>query len=248
MTTISTASRDSAFRILHAASRFEIEQRKQQSRTREQTFLNRLFIELAVFPFFLSMLLAAIVYFVNSPWLIESSIVSLLIAYMGALVHPFISAWFHRKPIGEMLKHPIGILLRNSAATATVDLKYLPKLERKPLRLLEVIALEVKAEREFFERRISLVVGAVERIGLAPGLLAAFLSLQKLPDDLSPWVAGLAYATPALYFFAVMAHFLAMRLDRMNKLLDLAITHRKEKDSASLSIHQKLRNKTVQHR
>jgi hypothetical protein len=239
MTITSTASRDSTFRILHAASLFEIEQRKQRSSTREHAFLNRLFIELAVFPFILSMFLAAVVYFTNSSWLIESSIVALLIAYIGVLVHPLISAWFHRKSIREILKHPFGILLRNSAATAAVDLKYLPKLVRKPLRLLEVVALEVKAEREFFERRISLLVGAIEKVGLAPGMLATFLSLHKLPDGLSPWIAGLAYATPALYFFAVLAYFLVMRLDRMNKLVDLAITHRKAQETASPLIRRR---------
>lgn len=248
MTTTSAGSRDSTFRILNAASRFEIKQRKQRSSTREHSFLNRLFIELTVFPFALSMLLAAVVYFTSASWLIESSIVSLLIAYIGVLVHPLISAWLHRKSIRKMLNHPFGILLRNSYETATVDLKYLPKLERKPMRLLEVVALEVKAEREFFERRISLVVGSIEKIGLVPGLLATFLSLHKLPDSLSPWIAGLAYATPALYFFAVMAHFLAMRLDRMKKLLDLAIAHKKEKESAIPSIHRTLRDKAAKRR
>lgn len=242
------ASRDSAFRILHAASRFEIVQRRQRASTHEHSFLKRLLFELTVFPFALSMLLAVIVYFGSIPWLIDSSIVGLLIAYIGVLLHPLISAWVHRKSIREMLNHPFGILLRNSASTASVDLKYLPKLERKPLRLLEVLALEIKAERDFFERRISLVVGAIEKVGLAPGLLATFLSLRKLPGDISPWIAGLAYATPALYFFAALAHFLAMRLDRMSKLVELAIAYRKEKESTNRSIHRTFRDKAAQRR
>lgn len=244
MKKIISPSSDSIFRILHAASLYEIKLRKQRSSTVDPKFLNRLFIELTVFPFILSVILTAIVYFTEAAWLIYSSIIGLLIAYIGVLVYPLISAWFNRDLIRKNFKHPFGIILRNSAMTTAVDLKYMPYLEKKPLNLLEVVALEVKAEREFFERRISLVVGAIEKLGLAPGLLAVFLSLHKFPNDINPWIAALAYATPALYLFAVMAHYLAMRLDRMNKLLDLAIAHRKEKkDSADTSIHRVIQHK-----
>ncbi|MDN5537829.1 hypothetical protein [Comamonas sp.] len=246
MKKIKSPSSDSLFRILHAASFYETKLRKQRSSSADSKFVSRLFIELTVFPFILSVILAAIAYFTEAMWLIYSSIIGLLIAYIGVLVHPLISAWLNRELIRKNLKHPFGIVLRNSALTTAVDLKYLPYLEKKPLNILEVVALEVKAEREFFERRISLVVGAIEKLGLAPGLLAVFLSLHKLPNDTSPWIAALAYATPALYLFAVMAHYLAMRLDRMNKLLDLAIAHRKEKkDSVDTSIHRVIQHKAT---
>lgn len=221
------ASRDSVFRILHAASRFEIKQRKRSHSTDKHRFANRLFIELSVFPFVLALVLIAIMFVFDLGWLHISSLVALLLAYIGAIVHPLISALIHRKSVLATLRHPFGVLLQNAAATTAVDLKYSPKLERKPLALLEIIALEVKSEREFFERRLALVVGSIEKVGLAPGLLAAFLSLHQLPGTLNQWVLGLAYATPALYFFGAMAHFLAMRLDRMSKLLELVIGRKK---------------------
>ena len=111
-------------------------------------------------------------------------------------------------------------------STALVDIVYLPRLMRKPLDTLELALLEVKAERDFFERRISLVVGAIEKIGLAPGLFAALISLQNLKPG-QEWIYGLAYATPVLYIMGALAHFLVMRLDRMAKLLELAIARQK---------------------
>jgi len=192
-----------------------------------------LFIGTAVIPFVLSVIFAIVARYTGVSWLFHISIVGLLITYLGALAHPLISIWKLRKPIRKWWEHPFEVLLKNSSDTATVDLRYLPKLESKPLRLLEVTALEVRAEREFLERRIALLVGAVEKVGLAPGLLAAFLSFHKLPSDLNPWITSLAYATPFLYMLAVTAHFSAMRLDRMSKLLELAIAHRKERESTS---------------
>lgn len=233
------SSRDSTLRILHAASKYEIRQRKQKQGTRENVAANGLFRALIVFPFGAAVLLAATVYFLNASWLLETSVAALLIGYVGLFVQPIISLWIHRKPVRMLLAHPFGILVRNAAATATVDLRYLPKLERKPLKLLEVIALEVRAEREFFERRISLVVGAIEKVGIAPGLLAAVLSLYKLPSDLADWALGIAYATPMLYFMGMIAHFMVMRLDRMTKLLELAIARKRA--AAGSSIQQKLR-------
>lgn len=221
------AARDSTFRILHAASRFEIKQRKRAQKTDKHRFANRLFIELAVFPFVMALILITIMFAFKLEWLLESSLVALLLAYFGTIFHPLISAWIHRKSLLATLKHPFGILLQNAAATTAVDLKYSPKLERKPLALLEIIALEVKSERDSFERRLSLVVGSIEKVGLAPGLLAAFLSLPQLPGNSNQWVLSLAYATPALYFFGAMAHFLAMRLDRMSKLLELVIARKR---------------------
>jgi hypothetical protein len=212
---------------LYAVSCFEIKQRKSVQRTDKHRFANRLFVELAIFPFVLTLGLIAIMFLFSLEWLRTTSLAALLVSYVGAIVHPLLSAFIHRKSLLAALKHPFGILLQNAATTAAIDLKYSPKLERKSLALLEITALEVKSEREFFERRLSLVVGSIEKIGLAPGLLATFLSLNQLPGSLNQWVLGLAYTTPTLYFFGAMAHFLVMRLDRMSKLLELVIGRKK---------------------
>lgn len=235
-----TASRDSIFRILHAASRFEVKQRKHVKNSDKHRFASRLLIVLSIFPFVLALTLIAVMLMCNLEWLRLPSLVALLIAYFGAIIHPIISAIIHRAPLIATLRHPFGILLQNAAANAAVDLRYSPKLERKPLALLEVVALEVKCEREYFERRLALVVGSIEKVGLAPGLLAAFLALHQLPGNLNQWVFSLAYATPAFYFFGAMAHFLVMRLDRMGKLLELVVSRKKARLINSSTGRQKV--------
>lgn len=222
-----TASRDSVFRILHAVSRFETKQRKRINSSNKHRLTNRFFIWLIVVPFVVALALIAIMFMFELEWLKFPSLVILIMAYIGLIAHPIMSAMVHRKLLITTFKHPFGALLRNAAATAAVDLRYSIKLERKPLALLEIVFLEVKSERDFFERRLALIVGSIEKIGIVPGLLAAFLSLHQLPSNSNQWVLSLAYATPALYFFGAMAHFLLMRLDRMSKLLELVINRKK---------------------
>jgi hypothetical protein len=52
---------------------------------------------------------------------------------------------------------------------------------RQPLEDIEFVLLELSAEREFFEQRVSFIVGPIEKIGMIgsiPGFLAAWKLLQ----------------------------------------------------------------------
>jgi hypothetical protein len=220
-------SRDSIFRIINAASRFEVRARKRAQRTRPHRITLWLLVLLEIAPALIAFALAFVGWLSGSRYLFVWSRWTLLFAYLGALLYPILSVWVHRKSLWSVLKHPFGVLLGNAMSTAAVDMLYLPRLMRKPLDKLEVVMIELKAERDSFERRISLVVGAIEKVGLAPGLLATIISLQNLKPGQSKWIYGLAYGTPLLYIFGAVAHFLVMRLDRMTKLLELAIARKK---------------------
>jgi hypothetical protein len=52
---------------------------------------------------------------------------------------------------------------------------------------IEFVRLEVSTERENFERRVSLLIGAIEKIGVIPAFLAVWVSLQALSNPPS-WV------------------------------------------------------------
>jgi len=84
-------------------------------------------------------------------------------------------------------------------------------------------------ERESFERRIGVLVGALEKIGLIPGFATLYLAWVKLTEQktsisIDPWMAGAVFC---LYFFAVYFHFLFTRLDRYIATLDEIIKMRK---------------------
>lgn len=217
----------STLRILHAASRWESRQSARARHTRNRKRSRNLFlIALAPLPF--SLLFGGLAWLTEDDVYKVASLGSLLLVYTGLIIHPLIDAYLHRETLAKSIRHPFGVLLRNVSATAAVDLRYFPKLCGKSMEVIRFVHMEARAEREYFERRLSLVVGAVDKLGLMPGLLAASLSLNQVySSNASVWILGLAYATPALYVFAVMAHHLLMQLDRAVKLLDYVIEFKK---------------------
>jgi hypothetical protein len=118
--------------------------------------------------------------------------------------------------------------LINAKQTAQVDFHHLPELERCSRYGLENVLLEVKAEREFFERRIGLYVGAIEKVGIIPGLLA----LPSIFKDANwNWVTTVAVAMPFIYVAALRGHAYVIRLDRNVKLLELIIGRKKQTEA-----------------
>ena len=151
----------------------------------------------------------------------------LLTLYLASFIQPFLMAWLNRQFLVSAMREPIALLLKNANITTTVDSMVLIHLLRAPIDHLELLFLELRAEKEFFERRLSLVVGSIEKMGLGPGLLAAGISLSNIKSDQTDWVLAFAYAMPILYLFGAAAHFLLMRLDRYVKLVELAVVRTK---------------------
>jgi hypothetical protein len=221
---MSEIEREQIFRLLRAADRMEVRWRKRDAR-RNRGYVIRNYIWLfQVIPFGVACIAAIVRKFFSSPESVAWAGLSLLLlAYVATLVQPFIFAWSNRRVLVAAARSPIGLLFDNACAAARVDSLLLPHLLRRSVEQLEFVLLELKAERGFFERRLSLVVGAIEKVGLGPGLLAAGISLSNIKADQPEWVSALAYATPILYVFGVGAHFLLMRLDRFVKLTELAV-------------------------
>lgn len=222
----SSASRDSLFRILQAANLFEVKYRRRRRNTQNHKLTTRFFIFFTAI-FVLALFQRGLIYFIDIEWLRVLSLVTLLISYLGFLLLPILTLTIHRKVLFSFILNPFGALLDNAAETALVDAKYFTKLKNKPLNTIELVSIELKEEQKFFERRIMLIVGAIEKLGLFPGLLAAFLAITQLPGSSNQWVIALAYATPVLYLFGAYAHFTAMRLSRLNALLELVIEEKK---------------------
>lgn len=227
------STRDRLFRLLRAASRFEASLSKRAARREHAYLVRNYFWIFQAAPFLASVAVAAVRKFFGAPDFVGFiGLVLLLLSYLATLAYPFLLAWTNRRALSAAVKNPLSILLQNASATAAVDARVMPRLVRYPVEDLELLLLEVKAEKEFYERRISLVVGAIEKIGLGPGLLAAGVSLSNLKSDQPEWISALAYATPILYLFGMAAHFFLMRLDRLVKVVELAVSRKKSLTTA----------------
>jgi len=152
------------------------------------------------------------------------SVIFLIFCYIGYISHPFVLLIIHRKFFGKFFRNPLSVIYDNVKRNHQVDLQYLSYFMSKKKQDLEVVLLEVVAEKEAFEKRIALLVGSIDKIGLAPGLLALFLSMNKLKDIELDWVLAIAYAIPIFYGFGVFSHILATKMSRHITILEYVIS------------------------
>lgn len=226
--------RERLFLLLRAASRYESRTMKRANQQQRGYLIRNFAWWFQVVPFAVAAIIAiARSYYGASENVAIAGLIFLLVSYVATLLHPFILAWVHRRTLVVAAKNPIGLLFDNANATTRVDARLITRLLRSPIEHLELLHVELKSEREFFERRLSLIVGSVEKIGLAPGLLATSISLSNLKSTQTDWITALAYMTPVLYVLGVVSHFLLMRLDRFTKIVELAVAQQKSLTIAS---------------
>lgn len=219
---------DSLFRILLAMSLNEVAAHNSNKTNEKHKFITRVFSELVIFPATLSLLLGLIIYFWDQEWLLSTSLSALMAAYVGILLYPFIVFIVHRKSVLKILRHPFSILLGNAKTMAAADQRYLNALQRRSSAELKFLRLEVKSEKSAFEKRLSIVVGAIEKIGIFPGFLAVAAVHVRLGEQQPLWLYAIAYATPILYIVSALSHYLLIRLERQVALIDLILENKSE--------------------
>lgn len=232
------------FGLLHKANALERRIRKSMDQGKKHFLLRNFILIFQVMPFGFAIVIAIVVAIARKhatapAWLAWFGLVALLFSYLAAFAHPILYAWVNRRAVINATKNPFSLLLNNARVTTVVDSWLLPQLLCSPIDHLKLLHLELKAEKEFFERRLSLVVGAIDKVGLGPGLLAVSHDMTTPLTNQNSWITVLAYAMPVIYLFGMAAHFLLMRLDRVVSLTELAIT-RKEQANKMLSPRAKL--------
>ncbi len=90
-----------------------------------------------------------------------------------------------------------------------------------------MVLLELKSEKQSFSNRVSLVIGAIDKIGLFPGILALIISLANFNSMEQDWVLAVAYAMPFLYLFGVYAHLLINRINRYIAIIEYVLQCKK---------------------
>lgn len=159
----------------------------------------------------------------------------LLITYISGIAQPFLMLVLYRKSMKDFFKDPTRLIISNVSINSAVDRKYLSRLSRYPLLRLELVALELKSEKDAFDKRISLVVGAISRVGLVPGLFALLLTWQKTSMS-GGWLEIIAYSLPAFYIMGVWAHIHNLKLERISRVIDFAITDIKNRGAVSSTL------------
>ncbi|TMP41296.1 hypothetical protein CWB96_17900 [Pseudoalteromonas citrea] len=225
------AKRVELLRLFSAASRFE-SRLKTKSREDTESFITKNYHWLfLVSPFAVSVILAFIAKSGSGDnHLRAAALILLLVAYFAAVIQPFLMIWIHRQDFINSVRSPMSLLMKNIERNTLVDSRLLSRLRDLPIGTLDIVLLELRSEKEFFEKRIALVVGTIEKFGLIPGIFAVLVALSNVKADKFLWLDALAYAVLFLYGFGVAAHHLAMRLERYSKVVELVLESKKPKN------------------
>jgi hypothetical protein len=158
-----------------------------------------------------------------------SIIVLVLISYVMFLLNQYGLRGPNRRSVRGSSSSSIGVVLRNVKLMDKVNLQYIPELTKNDIHDLEDTLLEVKSQRVFIDRRLALVVGAIDKVGILPG----FVALPSFFKDSGTWnwVNALVLIVPVIYALALAGNDLLMRLDRMIKLLELSIQRKNAEES-----------------
>jgi hypothetical protein len=196
----------------------------------------------------LSVLAAVIFLVVNNllkvQLLLKISLVFLLISYLALLVSEAILAFRNLWNSRKFFRDPVGSLLDSATRQTemvTPNVNTLYKYESEDLRY---VLVQLKAARAALEKRTSLLVGAIEKVGIfgmIPGLIALFKAMHELTSGFpsAGWVQGVAYATPFAYGIGLMSHGCMTTFDRYIMLIEMVIENKKsitsEEPSATLT-------------
>lgn len=196
---------------------------KSRSSSWDQGVGKYLFYGLFLFPFILSVLIAIIALLGEWRVLLVISVLILAFSYLGLVIYPCVGIWIHRNTVWNGITNPFSLVLSNSKLTAAVDREFLETFSSQSPEAVRFIIMELRAEKDSLERRLALIVGSLEKVGIIPGVLALAVVLSKLGEGQPDWVYVVAYAVPVFYAFGVISHFLLMRLDRVIQLLELVL-------------------------
>ncbi|MGF1836428.1 hypothetical protein [Photobacterium sanguinicancri] len=215
---------DKLFSIVKEISRNEVGDRKNNNCSKNRKLERLLFLLMVIVPFSLSLIICLIINYVyNDDWLIYLALFFLSITYVSILVNPVITIFVNRKAIVKTAREPFSIICENAESHAKLDLVKYRELLTYSREELDYLLLQLKAERDAFTKRIYLVNGSIDKVGLVPGILALIVLLTKLPGEHVSWIFALAFSSPILHFFGIGMFFLISRLERVIGIVEAAL-------------------------
>lgn len=161
------------------------------------------------------------------------SLFFLVIGYFILLLMPFIEAWSNRRSIFAYLKAPLRAMQNELIETTILDSDDFKLLKTKTLDTLSFVKAQLEHHTHMLSKRIHLVIGMIERVGLLPGLLAIAVAQATFKQD-SNIVFVLGYSIAGLNVISVAMLAYAYKTDKSITLLNLVIEQKKDnKDSPS---------------
>lgn len=209
-------------RFINILKSIELEEKRAKKTESKSKLEFRAFILIIGFVA-LSIVLALLSYAFEYKTLLLYSLILLIISYCILIITPFISAYQNRSKIKKSFSLPFSSAInQNVKKEFIIDQRYLPKLIALDKKELELGLLEIKHERNFLEKRILLITGPVDKLGILPGIISTLAATTKLADP-NGWLMGITYGYIALVVLSLFFYQIMMRYVRMIALTELAI-------------------------
>ncbi|MEE4959708.1 hypothetical protein V2K05_20285 [Pseudomonas alliivorans] len=211
--------------------------RQEHSTSRRLQMSTKRFWFCVLAPLFLAVLIALAGLLEPMRWIYYTSWGLIAVSYGALFAYPVLCIGRYRDSVRNVLAAPFaGLAGINIKTRLLIDEQFLPLLTSLSSHTLALGVLELKNERSGFERRLRLVTGVLQNIGIVPGLLALSAGLISLCKTLFgmgafaiylDWVFALAAANLFLYLLCGYAQTVLARDDRMIALTELAIERKK---------------------
>ena len=211
-----------SMRYLNILKSIEIAERRRKShkKTYKRDFRFLLIISALGF---LSVAMAFLYYLTKVAWLGLAGLSLLLLIYLTIPAIQIYRAYRYRSKIKRSFLLPLCESLNlNVKAELSVDAMFFPLLKELTTEELQLGLLEIKNERVFLEKRMNLLIGPIDKLGILPGIVATITALTKIPENYN-WISAIAYGYMVLSFLSLFFYQLIMRYERMIALTELAL-------------------------
>ena len=218
---------DSIFKALQDINNREVSERNERNKNKNRTIVIYLWLTFIIF--MIALLLSLInKWFFQKDTVVTISLYVLILSYLMIVMQPLLMAWINRQTLKKFILNPFELFLADIENTAKIDYSYINVLLTQDLNHLKFARAIIAAEKQAIEGRTALLIGAVEKIGIFPGILAAVTTLTSLTKNQPEWVYAIAYLNPVIFFVGGIIHSTLMRLDKMVEILNYVIKQKEK--------------------
>lgn len=214
------------FDLINKISQDEIEFMKKKTKNKYQSMVWKFGIGLPLIAAILFFIVSHICKYQGIFWI---GFICLAISYISIIFNMLLEMYTEFGLIKKTFKDPFSLIVENAQRHALTDMVSYHNLKKFTLNELRYFNSQLCSERDAFSRRIALIIGSIEKIGLFPGILAMIVMMNKEPNQQIPWIISIAVGICILSFLSVGFLFSINRLERIIKLIELSIENKQEK-------------------
>lgn len=214
------------FDLINKISQDEIELIEKKTKNKFQSMVWKLGIGLPLIVAIPLFIVSHIYKFQELFWI---GFICLSISYISIIFNMLLEIYTEFGLIKKTFKDPFSLIIANAQRHALTDMVSYHNLKKFTLNELQYLNSQLCSERDAFSRRITLIIGSIEKVGLFPGILAMIIMMNKAPNQQTPWIISIAVGICILSFLSVGFLFSINRLERIIKLIELSIENKLEK-------------------